>query len=529
MKKIKYYFINVIYPAIIIPLIVGFVVGIIVFFYKYIWDLLFKEGLTIYDKIIDNKVLILVAILFILLFSYIQTVIIKFVPESKGGGIPTSEGIVRGALSTNPYFTSVAAIFLSYISIFSGISLGSEGPSVLLGTTVSNMLYKLLPKSKRAYKRYIMTSGASTAFAIATGAPITGILFSLEEIHKKFSPMILFVTFLSVISGSLVDYFLSNKFGVSIKMFDNLNVESVSLSKTYIFILLGLIVGLFAILYSKLIQFFKYIIDVKTIKINNYFKILLTFLLSFIIGLILRDTLGGGHSLIEKLFEIDFSMKILIIYFLIKLILITYSSQSNVTGGLFVPTLTLGALIGAIFTKIFNLEEYKLLIISVSIVSFMGSSIGCPLSAILFAIETLDGINNSLIIIITIFISYTLFSITKTSHIYDIILERKLKNKYDNKDFLIIESNLIVSPSAFAIGKQTRDLLLPPNMKIIFIQRYNKDHSKMDNKGEKVIEKFDSIVIHAQTYDIDKTKYEIESFFGEQEDFKYNIIQKKIY
>jgi hypothetical protein len=159
----------------------------------------------------------------------------------------------------------------------------------------------------------------------------------------------------------------------------------------------------------------------------------------------------------------------------------------------------------------------------------MGSSIGCPLSAILFAIETLDGINNSLIIIITIFISYTLFSITKTSHIYDIILERKLKNKYDNKNFLIIESNLIVSPSAFAIGKQTRDLLLPPNMKIIFIQRYNKDYSKMDNKGEKVIEKFDSIVIHAQTYDIDKTKYEIESFFGEQEDFKYNIIQEKIY
>jgi hypothetical protein len=51
----------------------------------------------------------------------------------------------------------------------------------------------------------------------------------------------------------------------------------------------------------------------------------------------------------------------------------------------------------------------------------------------------------------------------------------------------------------------------------------------MDNKGEKVIEKFDSIVIHAQTYDIDKTKYEIESFFGEQEDFKYNIIQEKIY
>jgi len=529
MEKFKKFFINLIFPAIIIPAFVGTIVGIVVFFYKYLWDMIFIQGVTIYDRIINTPALMIIAFLVLMVFAYIQTVVIKYVPESRGGGIPTSEGIVRGSLSANPYVTSISCVILSYMSVFAGVSLGSEGPSVLLGTTVSNMFYKLLPKSRRAYKRYIMTSGASTAFAVATGAPITGILFSLEEIHKKFSPMIILVSISAVVCGSLVDAGLSNVFHIDLKMFGNLDIPQMTLSKSYLFLIIGVLVGLAAFIYSKLIELFKYLIDDKLTNINIYFKILFAFVISFLIGFLLKDTLGGGHNLILKLYDTDFSLKILILYFLSKLLLVSYTSQSNVTGGLFIPTLTIGAIVGAIITKAFHLEEYRMLIISISMASFMGSSIGCPLSAIIFSIEALGCVNNILLVSISVFVSYATFILFKGNNIYDIVLERKLKNKYNYKDFLLIETNILVANDAFVIGKQTRDLLLPPNMKILYIQRCNKDHLKMDNKGEKVIEPFDTIVIQAQSYDIDKTKQELESFFGEQENFTYNTIQDMKY
>ena len=274
-----------------------------------------------------------------------------------------------------------------------------------------------------------------------------------------------------------------------------------------------------------MVKFFKYLIDKKTVKINVYFKILATFILSFVLGLVLRDTLGGGHSLIVKLINTDVSIKLLIGYLVIKLLLIAYSSQSGVTGGMFIPILTIGAILGSIIAKVCNIEEYRALVIVVSMASFMGATIGCPLSAIVFSLEALAGINNIIPIAMSILISYAVFRLSNSTHVYDIVLERKLKSRYKNKDFLLLEMNVLVKKSSFAVGKATRDLLLPPNMKISFIQRKDKEHFKMDNVGDKIIEESDFIIIHAQTYELDKTRYEIESFFGEQEKFNYHVIQ----
>ena len=73
----------------------------------------------------------------------------------------------------------------SYIAFFTGLPLGNEGPSVLIGTALgrgTNNLFNRTP----AWDRYVMTGGAAAGFAVATGAPATGIIFALEEVHKRF-------------------------------------------------------------------------------------------------------------------------------------------------------------------------------------------------------------------------------------------------------------------------------------------------------------------------------------------------------
>ena len=520
MNKVKNLIVNLFLPCVLLSGIIGTIIGLVVFFYKLLWDKIFNLGLLTYENISNNLILIIPALIVIVIFAYIQTKSIKYIPESRGGGIPTSEGIVRGLLSCNPLLTLLFTSVLSFISIFIGVPLGSEGPSVMIGTNFSQFIAKLLPQKYRAYRRYLMTGGASTAFACATGAPITGVLFALEEIHRKFSPIILIVTISSIISGTFVAQNLCMAFNIPFKLFENISIPKISLNESLIFLVSGLIIGLFAVLFSKTIEFFKDLIDNKTKKINVFYKILLTFLITFILGFLLKDSLGGGHGLIKNLLNgKDYELYIFFFILIIKFLMVSFSSQSGVTGGMFIPILTIGAILGSLICHIFKLEEYMNLFIVASMVSFMGASIGCPLSALVFAVEVFEGLDFILPVAFSVFSSYLVFKLATATQVYDIVLERKLQNKFDYR----------IQKDSFACFKSTRDLLLPPNAIILNIQRKNKSYYKMDNLGDKVLYDGDIVTLQVQTYDIEKTKKDLEAFFGEQPDFSYSILQEKNY
>ena len=531
MNRFKNLFLNLILPGIILSGFIGFIVGIVIFFYKLLWNLLSAGSIKYYEYVSNNHYwLIIPSVLIIIVFAFIQAFVIKRVPESRGGGIPTSEGIVRGSLNCNPILTMIGTIFLSFISLFVGVPLGNEGPSVIVGTTLSSAFAKVLPEKSRAYKKYIMTGGSSTAFAVATGAPIAGILFALEEIHRKFSPVILLVTMSSVICGTITAHELCNLFNMEFRMFKFFEIESIPLNQSFIFLLVGLIVGLFAVLFSKLTALLKYILEIRTKKLHVFFKILTAFLASFVMGLLLIDGIGGGHSVIEKLlFENNYGLYALMILFAVKFIMISFCNSSGVTGGMFIPILTIGALIGAILAKLFNMEDYSVLFITASMVAFMGSSIGCPLSAIVFASEALSGLTNIIPIILTVFTAYAIFKVFGSATLYDIILEAKLKAKYTKRDFVVCDFVFTIQKDSFACFKAIRDLLLPANAIILSVQRKNKHHFKMDNLGDKVLLEGDIITLRAQTVDIEKTEREIKAFFGEQEEIIQNVIQEKNY
>lgn len=79
-----------------------------------------------------------------------------------------------------------------------------------MGTAVGDGIIKGLGKEKhRGWRRYIMTGGASAGFSIATASPISAILFAMEELHKHFSPILLSVASISVISAQLTAKALS--------------------------------------------------------------------------------------------------------------------------------------------------------------------------------------------------------------------------------------------------------------------------------------------------------------------------------
>ncbi len=92
---------------------------------------------------------------------------------------------------------------------------------------------------------------------------------------------------------------------------------------------------------------------------------------------------------------------------------------------------------------------------------------------------------------------------------------------------MVIQASVLVLPTAFCVGKQTRDLLFNANIVITHIRRSDKDYAKMDNFGDKVIKAGDEITFIIQTYNIEDTRRHLEAFVGHQDDFSYDVLQQK--
>ena len=93
-----------------------------------------------------------------------------------------------------PWHRVIAAKFAEgALCAFGGLSLGREGPAVQLGGMSGKAVSKML-RNGRGEERLLVTCGAAAGMSAAFHAPLTGVLFALEEIHKEFSaPLIISV------------------------------------------------------------------------------------------------------------------------------------------------------------------------------------------------------------------------------------------------------------------------------------------------------------------------------------------------
>ena len=129
-------------------------------------------------------------------------------PYTQGSGIPQTDAEVIGRMDM-PWHRVIAAKFAEgTLCAFAGLSLGREGPSVQLGGMSGKAVARMLKRS-RGEERLLVTCGAAAGMSAAFHAPLTGVLFAVEEIHKGFNaPLIVSVMTASVVSDFLVSQVL---------------------------------------------------------------------------------------------------------------------------------------------------------------------------------------------------------------------------------------------------------------------------------------------------------------------------------
>jgi len=400
---------------------------------------------------------------------------IRFEPMSSGSGIPQVKGLVLGYFEAHWLKVIVAKFIGGIVAIVGGMSLGREGPSIQLGSSAAVGAGKLF-KNNESQERVLLTCGASAGLAAAFNAPLAGLIFSLEEIHKNFSGNVL----ISALSACVAADFVSKYFFGMAPVLNFTGLEPLPLSYYPYIIPLGMLLGLAGLIFNQSLTRTQDLINKP--KLPDWMIITAVLLTTGLTGLWLPEALGGGHHLIMNLLSYD-SLKLLLVILAVKFFLTMISYGSKAPGGIFLPLLSIGALIGCIYGNALVMwfdfpAEFVLNLIILAMAGAFTSIVRAPVTGIILIVEMTGSFKVLLPVITTCLVAFFTAELLEYEPIYDTLLQRLLQKskgitiphgaKKDIVEFTVCAGSIIE-------GKQLRDLELPPDVLIVNIARGDKN------------------------------------------------------
>lgn len=519
LKKYKSYVGNLLIPALVFGFITGVLTSVIVCLYKVCAKHIIHFSEAAYEYLRGHLYIVPLVILLALGFSILLAYIYKRIPNIKGGGIPTSVGILRGIITFKWLRTLVGVFLLSLSSFLFGVPLGNEGPSVQMGTAVGRGSVYTFAKKHRAWDRYSMTGGACAGFSVATGAPISGILFSVEEAHQRISPTIIIVASSSVLFANITSKLLCPVLGVSERLFDIVALPTLRVVDYWLPLVIGIGVGLFSVLFLYYYRVIDKLHDQILAKVPHSIKLFVILSLTVIMGLFSFSFVSTGHELIVELFENSDTVWLILLILVVRTTLTLSANASGMTGGTFIPVLAIGALCSSFMGKVLlflglNGELYSLIVV-LGITAVIAGAMKMPVTAIVFSLEALSCHNNIIPVIIVSFVAFLITELFGVKSVNDTIIELREDFEENIHEHTIVEKDVIVQAGSFAVGKQIRDIFWPRNLFVLSLKR-PKLSATVDEHGGKEIGAGDVLHIRYSTADELLTESELAAIIGEQ-------------
>ena len=525
MKNYLYNDTKRILPFLGLSIVTGFLSAVIGTAFKLGAEGVIHLSATIYSAVRQNWLWIPVLVISAAALGLLASFVVSRAQSCKGGGIPASAAAVRGIVSFNWLSSVLVLPFSALLTFFCGLPLGTEGPCVQMGTAIGDGVVQCFGSKKyQGWRRYIMTSGASAGFSIATASPISAIIFSIEELHKKFSPLLLTGVSISVMTAQITAQ-IFDLFGIeSGKLFHLPEINTLSINLLFTPVLVGIICGLGSVLFTQCYHMIERIVRTVLRKLSIKIMFPILFACVSIVGVCLADTLGTGHALVDKLFQTHTVWYLLLLVFLIRAVFVMVSNTAGVTGGLFLPTLAFGAILGSLCAEgmiaVGLLEPHHyILMVVLGITAFLGATSQIPLTACVFAVETLCGINNVLTVIIATTVAFLIAKLSRIEDITDAVIKAKEHSARGEIEPTVIVDSFTVNERSFVAGKELRDILLPNSCVVVSIERAHESH------GSEKIHLGDVITVRYKTYNPAATAEELSILVGNQfEQIQHNII-----
>jgi CIC family chloride channel protein len=357
-----------------------------------------------------------------------------FAPEARGHGVPEvidaiyyQSGIIRPIVA-------IVKSLASAVSIGSGAAVGREGPIIQIGSALGSTLGQIIRMSP-GQRIILVAAGAGAGIAATFNTPIGGVLFTIELMMPEMSVASFLPVALSTAAATFIGRFF---FGVapafSVPELAPLPIDLSSALTLGIYALLGIVVGIAATLLIRGLHFFEDVFDkIDHPYLRHGFGMLLVGLLIY--GL--QRTLGHyyvegvGYATVEAILSGGVTAPaLLLLLFFCKLFATSTSLGSGASGGVFSPSLFLGATIGGAFAASLNALHLP---IALSVPSFamvgmgamVGSATGAAMMAVTMIFEMTRNYDIVLPMILAVAVSIGVRRLMSRENIYTLKLFRR--------------------------------------------------------------------------------------------------------
>lgn len=473
---------------------VGITAGLVSVFYRY--SLTFAETglMKVLDFIKGDPLKTVIWFALLAIIGIAVWMINQWEPMVSGSGIPQVNGEIKGYFNPSWWKAIIGKFIGGTASVFAGLSLGREGPSVQLGGMAAKGVARITKADKTTELRMI-SCGAGAGMAAAFNAPLAGIMFVLEEIHHTFDKSILCMGIVATITA---DFTSKLFFGQSTTFnYDTLNFP---LRYYWLLIIIGIVLGLSGVLYNLIMVKMQDIY--KKIKfLPGWLKLAMVFLFSGVVGLVMPQILCGGHAMEEILLNEHPAIGYMLLLLAGKFLFGAVSFASGAPGGTLYPLCILGAYIGAIFgaasIHLFDLgpEFYEEFVV-IGMAGFFASIVRTPITGIVLVYELTGNMNNILPLATVSLISYAVANLIGVNPIYETLLEKIVNSGSEKKEFRRTDEKVLktyVIPVGSPLGKKAvGDINWGKHCLIVSVERGD---VSITPKGDTTLKEGDELVV----------------------------------
>ena len=396
-----------------------------------------------------------------------------YAPEASGSGIPHLKAVLHRLRSLAWFPVLAVKLIGGSIAIGTGLALGREGPTVQMGGAIGDGLSRWLRVSTPD-RLTLIAAGAGAGLTGAFNAPLSGLIFVLEEIQRDFRAAVFGAAFIAAASADVITRLAAGQLPV----FNVPNYPVPPLAALPAFALLGCVTGVFGIAFNRGLLFALDWIA----PLRDRLGLAPAAFIGAITGLVAWFYplgVGGGHDLAEIVLGGALRLAIIPMFFVLRFGLTVFGYGCGAPGGIFSPLLVLGALIGLAVGQLSHFLSAAVvpepaIFAVVGMAAYFTAIVRAPLTGIVLILEMTGNYEQMLPLLVSCFCAYLVAESLKDVPIYEALLERDLLRgglAHKLEEPIIVEFE-VEAGSPFA-GRQVRDLGLPAGCVLV---RYSSDH-----------------------------------------------------
>jgi CIC family chloride channel protein len=334
---------------------------------------------------------------------------------------------------------ALAKLLASSLCIASGGSVGREGPVIQIGSSIGSTVGQFLKVNAQRTKVFV-ACGAAAGIAAAFNAPMAGALFSVEIILSDFGV----AQFSPIVISSVMATVVSRHFLGDFPAFEVPVYHLVSPIELFPYVILGLLSGLAALLFTQVLCWFEDFFD-DYLKIPGIAKNVIGGFILGCMGLLLPEVYGVGYNSMNLALLGKLSWTIMFVLVFAKILATSLSLGSGGSGGIFAPSLFIGTMTGGFFGDLVHMALPSMTATSgaysmVGMGAVVAGATHAPITAILIIFEMTNDYKIILPLMISTIIATLLTTKLKKESIYTIKLVRRGVDLFRGRELNVLRA-----------------------------------------------------------------------------------------